>query len=687
MVSLLAPGAAFAQTYSISTLAGGVPIPTPVPGLGCDSAVPGGRGLLQQRLFQRVPWSGYPAFFKLGTDDVLTRIAGNARSGLSGDGGPALDAQFHGAGAVAVDNAGNVCLADSDACRISKLTPDGIIAAFVDAEAVCGNSGDGGPAVGSQIAFNGGLAVDAHGNLYIADSGNHLVRVVSSDGIIRTAAGNGLAGNTGDGGPALQASIGTNMYSMNGLTVDAAGDIFLAVDNAVREVSADGVITTVPGSEAPGTPGNNTDITGVAVDRAGNLYVAENRDVVGISPDGTAAVLVDGEKTTPLLGPTSVALDANGNVLVADMPNNRLLQVTPNGAVNTLAGNGLPVYLGDGGPARDTQLNLPSFVAADQSGDVLISDFADHLVRKVSPGGTIRTIAGVTGPLVIGARVVDGQTAVTAQIGRPAGVVSDQHGAVFVADSDNACVWKITADGLIHRFVGNDPSGQPVLRIPWGIALDTAGNLYVADESANRVYKVLPSGAASVFAGNGEGAWSGDGGPAVNASLFSPGQVAVDGLGNVDIADRGNFRVRKVSTDGIITTIMGDGTVQWDLENVPAADAHTFPASLAVDSEGTLYVLESWEVRRIGSDGMAVRIAGSLNNYDYAYTGDCGPATQAQFYGTGLAVDGYGDVYIADAVNAAVRMVTPRKPRRRSSGRQENASPSADGCYAHENPR
>jgi uncharacterized protein (TIGR03437 family) len=564
---------------------------------------------------------------KISPAGVLTVVAGNGIYGYSGDGGPATSASLRLPSGVAVDAAGNLFIADWTNCRVRKVSPGGIIST-VAGNGNAGFSGDGGPATSASLNFPQGVAVDAAGNLFIADSQNDRVRKVSPGGIISTVAGNGSQGFSGDGGPATSASLNQPF----GVAVDAVGNPFIAdtANSRVRKVSPGGIISTVAG--------NGTS---------------------GFSGDGGPAT------SASLYCPFGVAVDAAGNLFIADTYNYRVRKVSPGGIISTVAGNGsLGFFSGDGGPATSASLNWPYGVAVDAAGNLFIADYNNYRVRKVSPGGIISTVAGNGAYKFSG----DGGPATSAPLSHPSGVAVDAAGNLFIADTYNNRVREVTAGGIISTVAGNGsqgfsgdggPATSASLNQPFGVAVDAVGNPFIADTANSRVRKVSPGGIISTVAGNGNSYFSGDGGPATSGSLSYPWGVAVDAAGNLFIADPRNQRVRKVNPAGTISTVAGNGSQGFSGDGGPATSASlSKPSGVAVDTAGNLFIADTYNdrVRKVSPGGTISTVAGNGN---FGFSGDCGPATSAMLSPDGVAVDAAGNLFIADTYNSRVRKVDP----------------------------
>ncbi len=507
---------------------------------------------------------------RVSPDDIISTVAGNGIRGFSGDGGPATNASLANPDGLAVDAAGNLFIADTFNHRIRRVSPDGIISTVAGSEFGGFFSGDGGPATDASLAFPQGVAVDAAGNLFVADTFNHRIRQVSPDGIISTVAGNGIRGLSGDGGPATNASLA----NPDGLAVDAAGNLFIAdsSNHRIRRVSPDGIISKVAGSEfggffsGDGGPATNAAVAfprGLALDTAGNLFIADtlNFRIRRVSPDGIISTVAgngterfsgDGGAATSasLVRPQAVAVDAAGNLFIADTFNHRIRQVSPDGIISTVAGNGRGGFSGDGGPATNASLVFPEGLALDAAGNLFIADAFNDRIRQVSPDGIISTVAGNG----IRGFSGDGGPATNASLD-PDGLAVDAAGNLFIADFGNGRIRRVSPDGIISTVAGNGirgfsgdggPATDASISFPHDLALDAAGNLFIADSSNHRIRRVSPDDIISTVAGDGIHGFSGDGGPATNAALASPGSVAVDAAGNLFIADVRNSRIRVV---------------------------------------------------------------------------------------------------------------------------------------------
>lgn len=609
--------------------------------------------------------------YRVAANGTLTLIAGSAR-GFGGDGGPATAARLSGPLGLALDGAGNLYIADYFNNRIRKVTSSGTISTVVGTGTV-GFGGDGGPATAAQLNSPYGLAMDAAGNLYIADTGNNRIRKVTASGTISTVAGTGIGDFAGDGGVATAAKLNFPI----GAAFDSTGNLYIADqgNNRIRKVTPGGVISTVAGNGTAGLDGDGGPATsaqlytlsGVAADGAGNIYIADStaNRIRKVTPDGVISTLAgsgklfdpggfggDGQLATSarIFSPAGLAVDTGGNVYFADSGNNRVRKITPGGVISTVAGNGIVGYAGDGGPATSAQISIARDITFDTSGNLYIADRSNNRIRKVTPGGVISTVAGNGTAGFSG----DGQLAISGQLSGPTGVAVDAAGNLYIVDAENLRIRKVTTSGIMSTVAGtgvpgaSGGDGGPAVNAqfitPYSVVVDAAGNLYISENFIARIRKVTPAGVISTFAGTGTAGFSGDGGPAASAQLNSPWGMALDAAGNLYIADSRNNVIRKVTPAGVISTVAGNGRPDFAGDGGPAtAAALNFPAGVAVDAAGNLYIADSLRIRKV-TNGVISTFAG---NGTSGYSGEGDLATASPVSGIALAVDGTGNVYFA----------------------------------------
>lgn len=331
-----------------------------------------------------------------------------------------------------------------------------------------------------------------------------------------------------------------------------------------------------------------------------------------------------------------------------------------NDIITTVAGNGAGDYSGDNGVATGASLWLPDSVAADSSGNLFIADHANYRVRKLDINGVITTVAGNGSAGYSG----DGGSATRAGL-TASGVALDGYGNVFICDAGNNRVRKVDTNGIITTVAGNGTDGysgdggraaNASFGFISGVAVDTHGNLFIADRYNNRVRKVDGRGVITTVAGNGSGDYSGDGGSAINASLWAPSGVAVDAYGSLFIADTSNNRIRKVDPNGVITTVAGNGADAYSGDGTEATSAALGePWGVAVDASGEMFIPSDNRVRKVDTNGIITSVAG---NGTSTYSGDDSLATNAGVTTTSVAVDALGNLFIADAGNNRIRKVT-----------------------------
>ncbi len=473
--------------------------------------------------------------------------------------------------------------------------------------------GDQGQASNAILRQAEGLASDLSGNVYIADAGGHRIREISSSGIIRTVAGTGVRGFSGDGGIATQAQLD----SPYGILLDPRGNLFVADlgNSRVRRIALDGTITTVAGGGSLPAGGAN---------------------------DGSSATML------ALNAPRNLAMDSAGNLYISDFSAQRVYRLDRSGSLTTVAGTGVAGFGGDGGPSYSAQLAYPAALAEDQQDNLYIADTQNHLIRKVSRG-LISSIARAT---------------------TPTGLAVDGAGALYIADASGGQIVKMPVTGKATAL--------PLSAKDLAVSMD--GSLYVSDGTLVR--RLSPQGALTLAAGGGDPA-HGDQADAKQALLNHPAGVAVDGVGNLYIADRDNNRIRRVSPSGIITTVAGTGTSGNSGDGLGATLAMlNGPSAVSVDSAGVVYITDTGNqrVRKIALDGTIQPVLTGLEGPVYAIPGPTGDLYIADtslgailhlVSGTltivksglkgprGMALDNQGNLYFTEMDAARVSRVAP----------------------------
>lgn len=656
---------------------------------------------------------------------IISVVAGNGFYGYSGDGGQATSASLGYPASVALDKSGNLFIADTGNATVRKVNLASGVITTIAGNPTATSSGDGGPATAAFLGIVGGLAFDSQQNLYISDYAT-IRQVNASTGIINTIAGSGTYGYSGDGGPAISAYF----LDITGLSFDAAGNLFLADtgNSIIRKIAAtNGVISTssivstvagtIPqngvrsgytGDGGPATSATLSNPTSIALDSSGNLFISDTANSVirKVTTSNGVINTVAGNNTCASLGgdggaatdmsicfPAGIAVDSGGNLFIADRFN-RIREVLPVAAPPNAQAAAPTFSLASGnygGPQSvtisDTTPGASIYVTVDGTMPTTGSAFGYSLPINVTGALTIKAIATAPGYLtsptatatytvttfspvittVAGSGVQGfygaGGPALDAIFSSPRGVALDKNGNLYLSDSTNAVVWRISATtGTASIFAGTGipgylgdggPAASAMLDYPEGLAFDGAGNLYIADTSNDVIRKVTAStgvistvaGQQSLIDGN-----LGDGGPATSASLINPAAIAFDGAGNLYIADTGDYRIREVSaTTGIIATVAGNGTYVFSGDGGPATSAGLqSPDSLAVDQAGNIYLASSAgsRVRKIASaTGQINSIAGVKDLQ--GDSGDGGPATSAEIAPFSLALDPAGNLYVS----------------------------------------
>ncbi len=630
----------------------------------------------------------------------ITTIAGTGVIGYSGDGGPATDAQFNWPMGLAVDRFGNIFIADAvQNNRVRRIDAATGIVNTIAGTGQRGDSGDGGPAVQAQLNTpTGSVAVDAQGNVYVLDAGNQRVRKIDISGIITTFAGNGQAGFSGDAGLATHASFSFSPSAWPGgsLALDSRGNLYVldGNNNRARRIGLDGLINTVVGGGplAPddgvvATRVNVAFIAAIAVDPQDRLLFTYDRRIwrvetsgllthlagtgtPGLSPDGSAA------RTASMI-PIQISVAPNGDIFVSERSAKRIRRIDAGTLMLTTAAGIGPGTIGDGGsPALSAVFEDIGNIAPDKAGNILeVEARGSHRIRKIDPTGRIVTMAGI-GVEPIQGFYHEGIKALDAGISAGS-VDTDTGGNIIYTDFCSAR--RVGTDGLIRTVAGPltniqdcgfSGDGGPATSAKLAdeqdvLELDGQGNIFIADLFNHRVRRVdAATGIITTFAGSGPGGsgdhqgggFAGDGGPATEALLSGPSDVAFDSRRNICIADVGNQSVRCVDLQGVIRTVAGRGSA-YPGDGGPGTEAILGPYRIAFDSTGNMYVSDyaDGRIRKLDTNGIISTVAGFGSR---GFSGDGGPALQAQFdYGSGLIVDGQGNILLFDGENRRIRVI------------------------------
>jgi sugar lactone lactonase YvrE len=589
---------------------------------------------------------------------TLRKIAANGT--VSTLGGNAND--------VAVDRSGNLWVVEGT--RIRRIAPNGTVTTVAD--------------LGQDAQAIGGIAIGPDGSAYVIDT--QTVRKVNSAGVVSIVAGSTVEIGTRDG-----VGTGARFTAPRGIAVDATGNIFVTERNVVRRIASNGAVATIAGGDHPGAFADGSgaqarfnEPIGIVADSSGNVYVADsvNHVIRRVAANGDVTTLA-GQAGKPgvangsgaaatLYFPVGLSIDRDGSLLVAERGNHVIRKVTPSGAVTIAAGQ--PWLHGpDDGVGTAARFNRPGPLAVDEAGNLYVADIGNSTVRKVTPDGTVSTVAGTVGVFL--ARDGLGRAASFANL---TGIAVDKGGSLYVTDAGGcyrkmdctnggvsnpaALVRKITASGTVTSLAGGrtgDSFGAPALHYgsglsaelswPSGLVVDPAGSLYVANCGTTALFKVTQDGVVSKLVDDVCQVlddWS-------TTSSPQPKGMVRDAQGNVYLAESANSRIVKISPDGKVTWIGKGAPYHGTVDGAAAEAQFNRPEGIAIDSKGNLYVADtrSDAIRKIAADGTVSTFAGKAATPGVKLGVLPGGLTKP----SGIAIDGKDVMYISTE-NAIVKV-------------------------------
>ncbi len=616
-------------------------------------------------------------FFQATQAQNITTIAGGGN--LSGENVPDSIGQVT-PFCMVYDTAGNLYVTDAVHNVIRKITAATGLINTIAGTGTGGFSGDGGDATAAVLNFPSYITIDNTGNIFFSDGSNHRVRKIDLSGIITTIAGNGTTSYNGDGIAATTAQL-----DPFGLAFNSSGDLIVSdrINCRIRKISG-GVIETIAGTGAFGYSGDGGQATDakiwgpwdLTIDRYGNILFidADNFRIRKITPAGIISTIAgNGSVSTASDGATAataavsstgagIVADTSGNVYFSEY--NKIRKIDGSGILRTAAAQYYSTgYSGDGGPATAAFFSDPQGLVFDRHGNLVLADQYNYVVRNINPSGIVHTIAGNNFPEFSGDKG-DQMNATMA----PRKIRFDTAGNLYFADNVFQTIRKISPSGKVTRVAGygatagyynqdGDKAILAALANYLSVAPDRQGNLYIADRTTFRIRKVDNAGIIHTVAGNGTAGYYGDGGPATNALIKGVDDIEADSAGNVYFSDPGNSRIRKISTTGIITTFAGNGTLGSTGDGGPATAARIYyPREIAIDKHGNLYFADDTaQIRRVSPSGIITTIAGTGVA---GYSGDGGPATAANITYGDLSFDKQGNLLICQHNNVIRKIDT-----------------------------
>lgn len=592
----------------------------------------------------------------------ISLLAGSI-GGLGYLNGTGSEARFAFPSATAVDAAGNVYVADTYSHTIRKISSAGVVSLYAGVPGVRG-WGDG-AAASATFYLPQSLAIDASGNLYVGDAIG-AIRKITPSGIVSTFSGADSPSNFQ--GPVDGTGTAARFCGAGGMVFDAAGNLFVSDTNChtIRKITTSAVVSTVTNF------GNTSNPMGIAVDATGNIYVSDvaQKVILKVSATGSFSTLAgsagvmgstDGiGSAAHFINPTGLILNAQGNLIVADgaqlfnlaselVVGNTIRQVTPAGVVTTIAGVAGVQGNADGIETAASFRN-PTGLSIDPSGNIYISDNMNCTIRKMSSSGAVSTLAGLAANKLGTANGTGDAAAFNFLMG--SAVAADSAGNVYVMESLNSDIRKVTPFGVVSSWAGtagkfgvSDGVGSAArFTFPQAITADAGGNLYIADFGGSNLRKVASDGTVSTLS-------------TTVGQFVSASGLAVDTVGDIYVADAGQHVIKKVSPSGVITTFAGTAGVKGSADGTGAAAGFSSPSGMVLDASGTLYVADSGNntIRKITAAGVVTTIAGNAGSVGVSD----GTGPSARFNNpTQMGMDSSSNLYVDDAYNGTIRKVT-----------------------------
>lgn len=621
--------------------------------------------------------------------------------------------------AIARDSQGNFYIAEGardnfHGHRLRKVTPEGIISTVAGIGRV-GYTGDGGPSERAALSNPTDVVIDSLDNIYILDTGNSVIRKIDTNGIISTFAGTGeWEGHNVISAPRDARTV--NLFLPESMTIDRDDSLYVSdtENNRVLKITSDGMAMSVAGDgiagysfreSAPEQPATEVHLdwpTGVAVDAAGNLYILNRgpaSEIVAIykvdQATGMMSVITadnrygyDGDggpvADAAMTGPERIAVDAAGNLYFSDYYNDRIRKIDTNGTISTVAVFSTPydIMIDTDGTLYATgngirHIDADGFVSNFTLGDYAENSDNDNSAMNARLGRVYAVATGMDGDVFVASELggiskIDAQGMISTlplPMAQTYSIATDRDGNLYAVDSSFNGVIKIAVDGTLSIVAGTGEAGfagdgglatEALLNEPYSVAVDDSGTLYISDFGNSRIRKVSPDGIISTVAGSGNWGFSGDGGPALDADIKGSVSMAVGQEGALYFIDLYNYRVRKIDADGIISTVAGTGTLGRGQDGLSATEVElNMPTDVKLDARGNLYIVDSGNDRILRMDNRGI-VTAVVGDGTPGFAGDGGLPQAAQLNRPyGIALDTSGKLYIAEYGNEKVRVVTP----------------------------